>query len=304
MYIEVKENYNIKNLTSFKIGGEVDKLYFPKNQQEFIYLLKTLNSPIIIGNWSNVLISSNGIRGNVISTANLDRVTIEGTKITSECGLKGPKLAQIALENGLGGFEFMSGFPGSIGGNIYMNASAHEQSISDFLLRVHVFDMSKKEILTIEKKTLDFAYRSSILQRKPYILLSAEFELKEKEKVQIESFVKKILNFRKAYQPTLAVPNAGSIFRNPEDMSAGKLLDKSGVKIFQVGGAKIWAKHANFIVNAGDATSSDVLELMFKMYTAVKDKYNIRLQPEIRFFGEKTQREEDICNIMWNAADI
>lgn len=300
MYIEVKENYNIKNLTSFKIGGTVDKLYFPKTQQEFIYLLKTLNHPIIIGNWSNVLISSDGIRGNVISTANLDRITIEDTKIIAECGVKGPKLAKVALENELTGFEFMSGFPGSVGGNIYMNASAHEQSISDFLVSICVFDMSKKEVLTIERKTLDFAYRTSILQKKPYILISAEFDLKKKEKVQIESFVQKILSFRKAYQPTLAVPNAGSVFKNPEDMSAGKLLDKSGVKNFQVGGAKVWAKHANFIVNAKDATSSDVLELMFKMYTAVKDKYKVKLQPEIKFFGEKTQREEDICNIIYN----
>lgn len=300
MYIEVKENYNIKNLTSFKIGGTVEKLYFPKNKQEFVYLLKMLNNPIIVGNWSNVLISSEGIRGNVISTANLDRITIEGTTIIAECGVKGPKLAQVALENELTGFEFMSGFPGSIGGNIYMNASAHEQSISDFLVSICVFDLSKKEVLTIERKTLDFAYRTSILQKKPYVLLSAEFDLKKKEKVQIESFVQKILSFRKAYQPTLAVPNAGSIFKNPEDMSAGKLLDKSGVKHFKVGGAKIWAKHANFIVNAGDATSTDVLELMFKMYMAVKDKYKIRLEPEIKVFGERTQREDDICNIMYN----
>lgn len=300
MYIEVKENYNIKNLTSFKIGGEVDKLYFPKNQQEFIYLLKTLNNPIIMGNWSNVLISSDGIRGNVISTAKLDRVTIDGSKIIAACGVKGPKLAQIALENGLTGFEFMSGFPGSIGGNIYMNASAHKQSISDFLLSVEVFDTVKKEVLKIERKALDFAYRSSILQKKAYILLSAEFELRENDKVEIESFVKKILSFRKAYQPTLAVPNAGSVFRNPEDQSAGKLLEKAGAKKIKVGGAEVWPKHANFIINTGGATSSDVLEVMFKMYTAVKDKYDIKLQPEVKFFGEKTQREEAICNIMYN----
>lgn len=300
MYIEVKENVDVKNLTSFKIGGIVDKLYFPGTQQEFTYLLKTLYNPIILGNWSNVLISSNGIKGNVISTSKLDRVEVDDTKIIAECGAKGPKVAKIAAENGLGGFEFMSGFPGSIGGNVYMNASAHNQSISDFLVNVEVFDMVKKEVLKIERKTLDFAYRSSILQRKPYILLSAEFALKETDKVQIESFISKILSFRKASQPNLAIPNAGSIFKNPEDMSAGKLLDHAGVKKFKIGGAEIWHKHANFIVNTGDATSSDVLELMFKMYTAVKDKEGIRLEPEVKFFGEKTQREEDLCNIMYN----
>lgn len=300
MYIEVKENVDVKNLTSFKIGGIVDKLYFPASKQEFIYLLKTLYNPIIMGNWSNVIISSNGIKGNVISTSKLDNVVVNDNKINAECGAKGPKVAKIAAENSLGGFEFMSGFPGSIGGNIYMNASAHNQSISDFLLKVEVFDMAKKEVVQIERKILDFAYRSSILQRKPYILLSADFELRETDKVQIESFISKILSFRKANQPNLAVPNAGSIFKNPEDMSAGKLLDHAGVKKFKVGGAEIWHKHANFIVNTGNATSGDVLELMFKMYSAVKDKDGVLLVPEVKFFGEKTQREEDICNIMYS----
>lgn len=299
MHIEVKENYPVKNLTSFKIGGPVDKLYFPQNQHEFIYLLKTLYNPIVMGNWSNVLISSKGIRGSVICTSKLNKLNVEDTMITAECGVKGPMLAKIASENELSGFEFMAGFPGSIGGNIYMNASAHSQSISDFLVRIHVFDLIKKEVLTIEKKTLDFAYRSSVLQRKPYILLSAEFNLEKSEKNQILSLITKNLNFRKAYQPSLSIPNVGSVFRNPEDSSAGRLLDKAGVKKDEVGGAKVWEKHANFIVNIGDATSSDVLELMFKMYTKVKEKYKIELTPEIKYFGEKTQREEDLCNIMY-----
>jgi len=298
--IEVKKNYPVKNLTSFKIGGAVDKLYFPKTQQEFIYLLKTLHNPIVVGSWSNVLISSEGIRGNVISTANLDKIEVKGTKIFADCGVKGPKLSQIALEHSLSGFEFMIGFPGSIGGNIYMNASAHAQSISDFLVSVCVFDMNKKEVFNLEKKALDFAYRTSILQKIPYILLSAEFELKKVDKIQIESLIKRNLEFRKTHQPTLSMPNAGSVFKNPENDSAGRLLDKVDAKTFHIGGAKVWENHANFVVNAGEATSSDVIELMFKMYSAVKDKYTIKLSPEIKFLGDKTQREEDICNIMYN----
>ncbi len=300
MYIELKENFNVRNLTSFKIGGPIENLYFPSNEQDFVYLLRTLNSPIVIGNWSNVLISSQGVRGNVICTTKMSEMHIEDNKIYAQCGVKGPKLAQFALKNGLTGFEFMSGFPGSVGGNIYMNASAHQQCISDFLLSVRVFDMSRKEVLTIDKKTLNFAYRSSILQKKPYILLSAEFELQPKEQNEIKSFIERILNFRKENQPNLSSPNAGSIFKNPEDMSAGRLLDSAGVKKFQVGGAKVWKNHANFIVNSGNATSTDVLELMFKMYWAVKEKHGIRLRPEVRFFGEKTKREEELCNILYN----
>lgn len=300
MEIEVKTNYPVENLTSFKIGGAVEKLYFPKNQQEFVYLLNTLNDPIIFGNWSNVLISSKGIRGNVISTAKLDKFEVKGTKIFADCGVKGPKLSQIALEHALSGFEFMIGFPGSVGGNIYMNASAHAQAISDVLLSVCVFDMETKEILNIEKKNLDFAYRTSILQKKPYILLSAEFELKKVAKENIEALLGRNLEFRKTHQPTLATPNAGSVFKNPENDSAGRLLEKVGAKEFEAGSAKVWQNHANFIINTGKATSGDILELMFKMYAAVEEKYTIKLNPEIKFFGEKTQREEEICNIMYN----
>lgn len=300
MDIEVKENFPVKNLTSFKIGGPVDKLYLPKNEQEFIYLLQSLNNPIIFGNWSNVIISSQGIRGNIISTSKLNKVEIEGTKIYSECGVKGPAIAKMTAEKELTGFEFMAGFPGTIGGNVYMNASAHLQSISDFLISVKIFDMNKKEILILERENLGFEYRTSILQKKPYVLLSAEFDLKKGKKEEIEQLTKRNLEFRKAYQPDLSTPNAGSIFKNPENDSAGRLLDKAGVKDFKIGGAKVWEKHANFIVNTGGATSEDVLELMFKIYSAVKDKYTIKLYPEIKYFGEKTQREEEICNLIYN----
>jgi UDP-N-acetylmuramate dehydrogenase len=298
MYIEVKENFPVKNLTSFKIGGAVENLYYPKNQQEMIFLLKKLNAPIIMGNWSNVLISSDGIQGNVICTSKLNQIEIEDTKVFADCGVKGPALAKIASEYELSGFEFMAGFPGSIGGNIYMNASAHQQSISDFLVSIEVFDTSKKEVLTIEKKTLKFAYRSSVLQRRPYILLSAEFDLPKAKKNQILSLIKKNMLFRRTYQPSLTKPNAGSVFKNPEDMSAGRLLDSAGVKKFEVGDAKVWKKHANFIVNMGNATSTDVLELMFKMYTAVKEKHSIKLEPEIKYYGVKSRREEYIWNIL------
>ena len=300
MDIEFKDNYPIKNLTSFKVGGCVEKLYFPKTQQEFIYLLKTLKNPLVFGNWSNVLISSQGIEGDVISTAKLDKIEIKGTKIYADAGVKGPFLAQKVSECGLTGFEFMIGFPGSIGGNVYMNASAHAQAISDFLVSVCVFDLETQEVLLIEKKDLGFAYRTSILQKKPYVLLSAEFDLKKAKKEEIEFLITRNLDFRKAHQPSLATPNVGSVFKNPENDSAGRLLDKAGVKEFQVGGAKVWENHANFVVNSGDATSTDVLELMLKMVQEVDDKYTVKLEPEVKFFGEKSKREEEICHILYS----
>lgn len=299
MDIEFKENYSLKNLTSFKIGGSAQRIYFPKTQQELIHLFKTLKNPLIFGQWSNVLISTHGIKGNVISTSKLDKIEIRGTKVLVDCGVKGPMLAQKTAESGLGGFEFMIGFPGSIGGNIYMNASAHAQYISDCLLSVCVFDTAKKEILTLAKKDLMFDYRHSILQKKPYIVLSAEFELKKTPKEQIEGLISRNLEFRKTHQPSLAQPNAGSVFKNPPNDSAGRLLDKAGVKGMSIGGASVWENHANFIVNNSEATSQDVLELMLKMFEEVKNKYTLELTPEIKFFGEKSKREVEICNILY-----
>lgn len=300
MDIEVKDNYQIKNLTTFKIGGVVEKLYFPQTQQEFIYLLKTLKKPLVFGNWSNVLISSDGIKGDVISTAKLCNFEIKGTKVTADCGVKGAMLAQKALANSICGFEFMIAFPGSVGGMVYMNAGAHSQSVSDILVSACVFDTETQEILVIEKKDLGFAYRTSVLQKKPYVLLSAEFELKKADKAQIDALMKRNLDFRKTHQPSLILPSAGSVFRNPENDSAGRLLDKAGVKEFSVGGAKVWENHANFIINADRALSIDVLELMLKMQTIVNEKYTIKLCPEIKYFGKKSQREEEICNILYN----
>lgn len=301
MNIEVKDNYIVKNLTSFKIGGEVEHIYFPSSIDELTFLLKTLDSPIIMGNWSNVLISSLGISQNVISTHNLSKIEIVENKVSVECGAKGPSVAQKICQKGLSGFEFMIGFPGTIGGNVYMNASAHKQSISDYLVSANVFDTVSKQVVTLSKEELEFSYRASILQKRTFILLSAEFELESKNYEEISARMNENLNFRKNHQPNLSIPNAGSIFRNPEGFSAGALLDDAGAKVFTQGGARVWENHANFIVNPEkSATSSDVLELMFKMYNAVNDKFDIKLQPEVKFIGKATEREEYICSLIYN----
>ena len=300
MDVEFHENYPVKNLTSFKVGGTVDKIWFPKNQQEFSYLLKTLKNPLVLGSMSNVIISDKGLRQDVISTLKMKKFEIKGTKIFTDAGVKGPMLAQKAVDLGLSGFEFMIGFPGSVGGNIYMNASAHSQSISDSLVSVCVFDTEFKEIRFFDKKDLKFSYRHSLLQEKPFILLTAEFDLKKTNNDIVKALVERNLAFRKTHQPNLAIPNAGSIFKNPENDSAGRLLDKAGVKDFEVGGATIWQGHANFIVNReGNAKSVDILELMLKMFETVKTKYTIELKPEVKFFGEGSEKENEICKILY-----
>ena len=299
MQIECRENYDIKIHTTFKIGGIVNKVWFPKTQQELVYLLKELKNYILLGNCSNVLISSNGYNGDIILTTQMKHFEINGTRIIADCGVKGPLLSQKVCENSLSGFEFMIGFPGSIGGEIYMNASCHGQCISDNLIRCCLFDKEKKEVVYKEKSEMEFDYRKSILQKGRYILLGAEFELKKSNKDDIQALLDRNLGFRKDVQPSLANPNAGSVFKNPENDSAGRLLDKAGVKDFETETVKIWDKHANFIVNKGGASSEDVLEIMVKMFTAVKEKYRIELQPEIIFIGDKTKKEEELCKIIY-----
>ena len=142
---------------------------------------------------------------------------------------------------------------------------------------------------------MKFGYRTSILQNGRYILLGAEFDLKKNSQEVIKELMDRNLEFRKNIQPSLATPNAGSVFKNPENDSAGRLLDKAGVKSFEINGVKVWEKHANFIVNTGDGTSEDILELIYRMYKQVKDTYTIELEPEVRFIGKRTKREEEIC---------
>ena len=193
----------------------------------------------------------------------------------------------------------MIGFPGSIGGNIYMNAGAHGQCISDSLTRCCLFDRSNCEVVYKGKDELEFSYRRSILQDERYILLHAEFDLKKAPREEIKSLIERNLEFRKNIQPSLANPNAGSVFKNPDNDSAGRLLDKAGVKTFDLPRAKVWDNHANFIVNKGEATSEDILTLMVMMYNAVKKQYTIELKPETIFLGNKTKKEEELWNILY-----
>ena len=297
--MQIKENFEIKSLTTYKIGGKVKKVYFPESQAELTELLRELDEYIVLGSCSNVLFSSNGYSGNVVITSGMKNFEIRGTKIYADCGVKGPLLAQKTCEASLSGFEFMIGFPGSIGGDVCMNAGAHGQRISDCLISCCLFDRDTKEIVYKKKEEMEFSYRHSLLHCGRYVLLYAEFELKKAPQEEIKALVDRNLNFRKTIQPSLATPNAGSVFRNPEHDSAGRLLDKAGVKAFDMERVKVWDSHANFIVNKGEATSEDVLELMVKMYNAVKDMYTIELKPEIIFIGDKTEKEEELCNILY-----
>lgn len=291
MSVEVFENLEVKNQTTFKIGGKIKHAYFPESQTEFEEIIAKEPKAKVFGNFSNTLVSTSGYDGAVIITSKMNNIVIEGSKVTADCGVKGPLLSQNVCEKALSGFEFMIGFPGSVGGNICMNASAQGQAISDNLISVTCFS-AEKGIFKLSKEELDFSYRTSRVQKENLVVLSASFALKPSDKEEIKAKMNENLNFRKSHQPSMVLPNCGSVFRNPEGHSAGRLLEEAGAKKMTTGGVRVWENHANFIINDRAGTSADVLNLMICMKNAVKEKFDIDLSPELRYLGSCEEEEK------------
>ncbi len=286
----IEKNFDIKNYTTFKIGGKIDEVFFPDNVDDFVHLLQKYPNIPVLGNLSNTLISSSGYEGRVILTSKMDNITIDGTKVTADCGVKGPKLSQEVCSSGLSGLEFMIGFPGSVGGEVYMNASASGQCISDNLVSVLCYSR-KIGLRTYKKDEMGFDYRTSRCQRDDLVVLRAEFNLVPRNSEEIKKQMEENLDFRRKHQPSLVLPNCGSIFKNPAGNPAGRLLESVGAKEISIGGAHVWRNHSNFIVNSGNGTSTDVLRLMTELKQRVKDMYNIDLEPEIKYLGNKSKEE-------------
>ena len=295
--MKIEKDYELKKHTTFQIGGKAKIVYFPETVEELEKVLSENPNAIVLGNGSDVLISSAGIDEAVVITTEISEFKIDGTKVYATCGVKAPVLSREVAEKGLSGMEFMFCIPGTIGGMVYMNASAHSQSIEEIFTSCKVYDVENKKVLTLSKDDMLFEYRKTVLSEKKYVL-SAEFELKQSTTEEVKSLMQRNAEFRKQKQPSLALPNAGSIFKNPENDSAGRLLEKSGVKSKIIGGAKVWENHANFIVNIGYATSNDVLNLMYKMYNEVKVRYTIELHPEVKFIGIANEEEKEIWQTM------
>lgn len=296
MDVEHCKDFNIKNLTAFKIGGEVSNAYFIHDVSDLMILKDKFK---VLGNISNTLVSSDGYDGDVVLTSKMDKIVIDGNIVKVQSGVKGPKLAQVVAEHNLSGLEFMIGFPGSIGGEVCMNASAHGQAVSDCIKSVTLYSHSKG-IFKLLKNEMGFDYRTSNCKKNDWVVLEVEFELTPKNHDEIEAKMKENLEFRKNHQPSLALPNCGSVFKNPEGDSAGRLLDEAGVKGLQVGGAEVWEGHANFIVNKSkSATSEDILKLMCLMKNKVKEKFGIELFPEVLYLGNRNKDEEELCKILY-----
>lgn len=287
-------NFDIKKSTSFKIGGQIARMYFPTSVEEFVEIKTKEPDAFVAGNLSNILVSSDGYDGAVICTKKMDSIKFEGNTVFAGAGVRGTKLSKLALEKELSGLEFMVAFPGSVGGEVFMNAGAHGQMIADVLKSAKVY-CPEKGVIKLANADMEFSYRTSVCQKMPYSVLEAEFELTPSTTDKIQEKMNENLSFRQNKQPSLTLPNCGSTFRNPDGDSAGRLLDAAGVKGLVSGGVHVWENHANFIINDGEGTSLDVLRLMDEMYSRVKEKFDIELKPEVRYLGGNNEEEVEIC---------
>lgn len=287
-------NFDIKKSTSFKIGGQIARMYFPTSVEEFVDIKTKEPDAFVAGNLSNILVSSDGYDGAVICTKKMDSIKFDGNTVFAGAGVRGTKLSKLVLEKGLSGLEFMVAFPGSVGGEVFMNAGAHGQMIADVLKSAKVY-CPEKGVIKLANTDMEFSYRTSVCQKMPYSVLEAEFELTPSTTDKIQEKMNENLSFRQNKQPSLTLPNCGSTFRNPDGDSAGRLLDAAGVKGLVSGGVHVWENHANFIINDGEGTSLDVLRLMDEMYSRVKEKFDIELKPEVRYLGGNNKEEVEIC---------
>ena len=278
----------MKNHTSFCIGGPADALVIPKDEVDLKNLLNFVKKNdvtlTVIGNGTKLLVSDKGIDGITVKVSGcFNDITISGPRVKAGAGYSLAKLSTLAADYGLSGLEFAIGIPGTVGGGIIMNAGAHESMMSDVVTSVTAMSL-EGQLKKYSKNNLEFGYRKSRLQNNKEIVLSVEMKLKKDKVEKIKKKMHEYIEWRKKNQP-LNLPNAGSIFKNPIHIPAGKLIDMAGFKGMRMGDAKISEKRANFIVNLGKATAHDVLNLMNIVQKGVLEKHRINLEPEIRIIG-------------------
>lgn len=279
----------MKQHTTFKIGGPADYFLLPETGEEvgeIIKICRKTDTPyFILGNGSNLLVGDGGYRGAVIQVyRNMSAVTVEGTTITAQAGALLSAVAAAAKNASLTGFEFAGGIPGTVGGAAVMNAGAYGGEMKDVLVEVTVMDAEGK-IFAIPAEKLELGYRTSVIKKAGYIVLEAKIRLKKGDQEAIRERMKELTIQRTTKQP-LEYPSAGSTFKRPEGYFAGKLVMDSGLRGYQVGGARISEKHCGFVINAGDATAKDVRTLMDNVRDIVYEKYGVTLEPEVKFLGE------------------
>lgn len=275
--------------TTFRVGGEAECMVIVESKEELsqlvFYLGQSGQEYFVLGNGSNLLVGDKGYHGIILKLGKrMAGIHVEGPHLVAGAGALLSQVAAAARDAGLSGFEFAAGIPGSIGGAIVMNAGAYDGEMKQIVKLVRVMDQAG-EILTLDNDTMEFGYRTSIIKDRPFIVLAAVFALKQGKKEEIGARMEELMKLRKSKQP-LEYPSAGSTFKRPEGYYAGKLIMDAGLRGYRIGGARVSEKHCGFVVNDGGATAADVREVIEEVQERVRDKFHVRLEPEVIYLGE------------------
>lgn len=275
--------------TTFKIGGDAEVFVSVRNVDELKAVVGAAKDNgveyFIIGKGSNLLVSDKGIQGAVVSLCGLDSVFVSGNKVECQAGASLMNVCVSAQKAGLSGLEFAYGIPGSIGGALFMNAGAYGGEMCDVVESAQVLT-EDGEIITLSNREMEFGYRTSVFKKKPYIVLKVVLKLNAGDEKEIKESMKDFFLRRKEKQP-LDFPNAGSTFKRPQGNFAGALIEKNGLKGVSVGGAQVSEKHAGFVINTGNATCDDVLNLIDKIQKTVLQNDGVELETEVIFVGKE-----------------
>ena len=283
----VEKDVSLSRHTTYKVGGKARVMVYPKNVECLIKLMKIIkNNSIkykVLGNGSNLLFSDSTFEGVIVKLDEFNDIEFFGkSKVRVGAGFSLIKLSMLAAKRGLAGLEFASGIPGTVGGAVFMNAGAYKSDMGYIVTEIKVLTPDLK-IITLENKELQFRYRSSFLQsHSDYICLEVIIKLMPGDKNVLDDVIKERRKRRMESQP-LDFPSAGSVFRNPEGMFAGKLIEDLGLKGKRIGGAKVSEKHANFIINYKKATGSDIKKLIELVHDKVLEEYKVDMKIEQEF---------------------
>ena len=284
----IKLNEPMSEHTKMKVGGPADYYFEAANRKELVEAVQAAIETgvpyVVLGNGANVLVADKGIHGLVIVNKSNGLRFLPHGFAEAESGVDNTQLTKQAQNRNLLGAERLLKVPGTVGGAVFMNAgdTGGKRFFGDLVVWVETIDKEGK-INKLAKDACEFSYRTSRFQRTGEIILKAKLELKETSREEIEEAVRDIL-VRKMHQPAGAT--VGSTFKNPDYDHAGRLIEQCGLKGKKIGGAKISEKHANFIINEGEAKASDVKSLIDLMRACVKEKFNVDLQEEVRYTGE------------------
>lgn len=272
--------------TTFRVGGCADVFVEIDAIAELEKLCLVLSDNFyLIGNGSNVLVSDSGIRGIVLHLSKaFSTISAEGECLVCEAGASLAAVAKAAYENGLSGFEFASGIPGSLGGAVVMNAGAYDGEIRQVIEWVKLMTPDGK-IVQKSNEEMHFSYRHSILKEERLIVLAAAIRLKSSDPAQIKVKMEDLAQRRREKQP-LEYPSAGSTFKRPEGYFAAKLIQDAGLSGFSIGGACVSSKHCGFVINTGNATANDIYLLIKEVQKRVMEYAGVRLEPEVLFLGD------------------